>query len=84
MEWLHIVNVRTDAIQALVGRDIERARTVAARAGRTAEELWGRADARGDVYEALRYMKTAVCLSSVSHALGREIAYRHPTHPCCV
>jgi len=84
LEWLRIANARTDAVQALVGRDAERARAVAARAGRVAEELRNRADACGDVYEALLYLKTAVYLTSASRALVREIEYCYPERPCCI
>jgi len=86
LEWLVLVNARTDAVQALVSRDAERARAVAARAERVADELLNLADTvkERDVYEALRYMKTAMYLSSVSHALGRELEYLYPRRPCCV
>jgi hypothetical protein len=86
LEWLILANARTDAITTLVARDIERARAVAARAGRVAEELWDRVDVakERDVHEALRLLNTAVYLSSASRALEREIKYHSPERPCCV
>ena len=84
--WLHIVNARTDAVQALVSRDPAKARAAATRAERVAEELRDRAYAlkERDVHVALRYLKTAVYLSSVSYTLGRELEYLYPRRPCCV
>ena len=85
LEWLVLANARTDAIQNLVARDITRARAAATRAERAAEELRNRAGFSGvGVYDALRYLKTAMRLTSASHALVREIEYRYPERPCCI
>jgi len=86
LEWLRIVNARTDAIAALVARDITHARRVAARAERTAKELWDSAGVvkEHDVHEALRYLNAAAYLASAHGALVREIKYHSPERPCCI